>query len=150
MTKLGRRTRTATILSLLVATLGMACAPAASLASATPASPGFAPRAVPQLVVELPATQAQDQVAPQATEAEQVATELRRVSNKELNRQLIAKAVDVQSRLRMLDYGAEESFDMDGKHYVGRLERHYHTPGGELKPWGWHKGTSLYVEVPAS
>ena len=145
MTKLTRTARTATILSLLVATFGMACAPSATLASATPASPGFAPRAVAQLSIELPAVE--EQVAP---EAEPVATELRRVNNKELNPQLVAKASDVQSRLRMLDYGAEESFEMEGKHYVGRLERHYHTPGGEAKPWGWHKGTSLFVEVPAS
>lgn len=148
MTKLGRSARTATILSLLVATLGMACAPAASLAHASPASPGFAPRAVPQLLIELPAVPTEVEAPEAATEP--VATELRRVRNEELNPGLIAKAVDVQSRLRMLDYGAEESFEMDGMVYVGRLERHYHTPGGDLKPWGWHKGTSLYLQVPAS
>ena len=35
---------------------------------------------------------------------------------------------------------------IDGKNYAAVLEKHYHEPGGPLKPWGEHKGVSMFVE----
>ena len=29
--------------------------------------------------------------------------------------------------------------------YLIRLEAHYHPPGGRMKPWGHHKGATVYV-----
>lgn len=26
-----------------------------------------------------------------------------------------------------------------------QLEWHYHEPGGPTKPWGWHKGATIYI-----
>jgi hypothetical protein len=44
-------------------------------------------------------------------------------------------------------YGTEVPFESNGKKYVGRLEEHYHPPGGKAKPWGKHKGVTVYAVV---
>lgn len=49
----------------------------------------------------------------------------------------------------MKPFGTDIPFEMDGKSYVGRIERHYHPPGGELRPWGEHPGCSLFIVEPA-
>lgn len=33
----------------------------------------------------------------------------------------------------------------DGRQMGVLLERHYHEPGGPLRPWGPHKGASVFV-----
>lgn len=43
--------------------------------------------------------------------------------------------------------GSEFPFESQGKRYFGRIEQHYHEPGGPLKPWGYHPGVSLFIEV---
>ncbi len=42
------------------------------------------------------------------------------------------------------DYGTEIPFELDGQRYLARLERHYHPPGFQGGPNGWHKGVSVY------
>lgn len=42
-------------------------------------------------------------------------------------------------------YGSEEKFEIEGKQYVGRLEQHYHEPGGSKKPYGNHPGITVYA-----
>jgi len=32
----------------------------------------------------------------------------------------------------------------DGRDIVAVIEAHFHEPGGPVKPWGWHKGVSLF------
>jgi peptidoglycan LD-endopeptidase CwlK len=32
-----------------------------------------------------------------------------------------------------------------GEAVIARLERHYHPPGGSMKPWGYHRGVSLFA-----
>jgi hypothetical protein len=44
------------------------------------------------------------------------------------------------------DYGTEIPFELDGKRYLARLERHYHPPGYVGGPTGWHKGVTVYEE----
>ncbi|MCK6545981.1 hypothetical protein L6R52_08935, partial [Myxococcota bacterium] len=44
------------------------------------------------------------------------------------------------------EYGTEIPFELDGKRYLARLERHYHPPGYVGGPNGWHKGVTVYVE----
>lgn len=34
----------------------------------------------------------------------------------------------------------------DATHYASALEEHFHPPGGAAKPWGKHKGVSLFIE----
>jgi hypothetical protein len=40
--------------------------------------------------------------------------------------------------------GTEVPFDIDGRAYVARIEEHYHEPGGPLRPWGHHRGVTVY------
>ena len=40
--------------------------------------------------------------------------------------------------------GTEVPFEVDGRAYVGRIEEHCHEPGGPKKPWGRHRGVTLY------
>jgi hypothetical protein len=44
--------------------------------------------------------------------------------------------------------GTEIPFVAEGKPYVARIERHYHPPGGDKKPWGEHAGVSVFVARP--
>jgi hypothetical protein len=34
----------------------------------------------------------------------------------------------------------------EGKEYIARIETHYHPEGGPVRPWGHHRGISLFVE----
>jgi hypothetical protein len=45
-----------------------------------------------------------------------------------------------------LPMGAERESDVDGRHFVFVLERHYHPPGFVGAPTGWHKGVTVYEE----
>ena len=38
-------------------------------------------------------------------------------------------------------------FVADNKDFVARIEQHYHPPGGALRPWGPHKGVSVFAVV---
>jgi hypothetical protein len=40
--------------------------------------------------------------------------------------------------------GTEVSFEVDGRAYVARIEEHYHEPGGPRRPWGHHRGVTVY------
>jgi hypothetical protein len=42
-------------------------------------------------------------------------------------------------------FGTEIPFEADGRVYIARIERHYHPPGGEKRPWGPHPGVSVFV-----
>lgn len=42
------------------------------------------------------------------------------------------------------EYGTETPFEIDGKRYLGRVEQHYHPPGYQGGPNGWHKGVTVY------
>jgi len=41
-------------------------------------------------------------------------------------------------------FGTEVPFEIDGRSYVGRIEEHYHEPGGPRQPWGPHRGVTVY------
>jgi peptidoglycan L-alanyl-D-glutamate endopeptidase CwlK len=60
---------------------------------------------------------------------------------------IIANASRILRELYPRELGAESLFDSGGRHYVAVLERHYHPPGGPLKPWGAHKGISTFEVV---
>jgi N-acetylmuramoyl-L-alanine amidase len=72
---------------------------------------------------------------------------LRRIANSELTPALTAMARQILARHRADPFGTEEAFELGGIHYVGRLEEHFHPPGGPIKPWGPHPGVSLFVDT---
>jgi N-acetylmuramoyl-L-alanine amidase len=72
---------------------------------------------------------------------------LRRLTNAELTAALIAQARRLLAAHHAAPYGSEYPFEIDGVRYVGRIEEHYHPPGGPRKPWGHHPGVSLFVDV---
>jgi len=39
---------------------------------------------------------------------------------------------------------AEMPFEIEGHAYIGRIEEHYHEPGGPKRPWGRHRGVTVY------
>ncbi len=42
--------------------------------------------------------------------------------------------------------GALVPVHFEGRDYVARIEVHYHPEGGPVRPWGNHRGVSLFVE----
>lgn len=72
----------------------------------------------------------------------------RRLQNNELTPALIAQARIILAAHHQDPFGTEVPFDIDGIRYIGRIEQHYHQPGGPLKPWGYHVGVSLFIDAP--
>ena len=44
-------------------------------------------------------------------------------------------------------FGTEIPFSIADQNYVARIEQHYHEPGGPMKPWGYHAGVSMFMQV---
>jgi hypothetical protein len=40
--------------------------------------------------------------------------------------------------------GVDVPFEVNGKNYIARFALHYHEFGSEKKPWGYHKGVTIY------
>lgn len=40
--------------------------------------------------------------------------------------------------------GTVTKLPTEGRDIAAIIEPHFHEPGGPVKPWGWHKGVSLY------
>ena len=74
----------------------------------------------------------------------------RRLEDRDLTQDIIDNASRLLREISPVDnvpLGTERAFDSAGRHYVCVLERHYHPPGGALRPWGPHKGFSTFEEV---
>lgn len=41
--------------------------------------------------------------------------------------------------------GAQEQYDIGGYRLLFIVEPHYHEPNGPAKPWGWHKGCTVFI-----
>jgi hypothetical protein len=41
--------------------------------------------------------------------------------------------------------GTEVALNVNHKEYIARMELHYHDVGGRARPWGYHKGVTLYA-----
>jgi hypothetical protein len=70
---------------------------------------------------------------------------VRRIKSSEMTVAVVKKARTIINEHYKQPHGFEVEFEIDGKNYLGRIEPHYHPPGGELRPWGHHSGCSLYV-----
>lgn len=58
---------------------------------------------------------------------------------------LVSPAMVAQAeKFVKLPLGSERYATVDGKRYVFVLERHYHPPGFQGAPNGWHKGVTMY------
>jgi hypothetical protein len=73
---------------------------------------------------------------------------LRRLRNSEVTPAISAEAVRILHTYRPMPIGFQVPFTADGREYVGRIELHYHPPGGPMRPWGPHKGVSVLAVVP--
>lgn len=71
---------------------------------------------------------------------------LRRVLKKEITRKVALLAREIIHAHHAEAFGTEIPFEADGVEYVARIEEHFHPPGGEARPWGYHPGVSVLVE----
>ena len=121
----------------------------ATLATATADSdPGVAvePEAKPATDAAASPT---DAPASDTEAAAPATTRLRRLRGGELNPAMVKQARAIILQHNRKPVGTEIPFEVEGKQYVGRIERHFHPIGGELRPWGWHPGCSLFAVEPA-
>lgn len=65
-----------------------------------------------------------------------------------VHKQLPPAAVSTANRLLSGDYGTETPFEVNGRHFMARVEPHYHPPGFKGGPNGWHKGVTVYEADP--
>jgi peptidoglycan L-alanyl-D-glutamate endopeptidase CwlK len=70
---------------------------------------------------------------------------LRRLRDVDLTPDIIANATRILKEHYGDPLGTEVPFESAGSRFMARLERHYHPPGGSLKPWGPHTGVSTFT-----
>ncbi|HEX3597162.1 MAG TPA: hypothetical protein VHU80_18770 [Polyangiaceae bacterium] len=69
---------------------------------------------------------------------------MRKLTPEELTPSLIKKAEDVLWKFDS-PVGSEIVIEDSGKSVIARFEQHFHEIGGPLRPWGFHKGITLYA-----
>ncbi len=70
---------------------------------------------------------------------------LRRLLKKEITRSIALESRRIIGEYHQEEFGTEIEFFSAGQPYVARIEQHYHPPGGEARPWGYHAGVSVLV-----
>lgn len=85
---------------------------------------------------------------PVPTTASSCSPKLRRIKTRELSLETIQLASKIVREHYRDAVGTEISFDAGDKHFVGRIERHYHEFDSKGRPWGFHKGCSLFEVMP--
>lgn len=68
----------------------------------------------------------------------------RHVRGDEMTTEIAKRAREILDSNSDSAYGTEVPFEVDGQTYIGRIEEHYHEPGGPKKPWGRHRGVTVY------
>jgi hypothetical protein len=68
----------------------------------------------------------------------------RHVRGDEMSSEIARRAREILDANSDSAYGTEVPFEVDGRSYIGRIEEHYHEPGGPKKPWGRHRGVTVY------
>lgn len=82
----------------------------------------------------------------QPVSGEPTARGLRRLAASEVSGEMLLIARRIIREHHRARPGTEVQFEHAGRHYVARIERHYHPEGGPVKPWGFHPGVSLLTE----
>ena len=84
-------------------------------------------------------------LAPTANGPPEAEKTLRVLQNRELTPAIIDVAETILHEHHDEPFGFEVPFELDGQRFVGRVEEHYHPPGGPLRPEGEHVGITVYV-----
>jgi hypothetical protein len=71
-------------------------------------------------------------------------TKLRPVSPGETTPAIEQRAKEILEAHADAPLRTEIPFDNEGKSYIARIEEHYHEPGGPRRPWGPHRGVTVY------
>lgn len=74
---------------------------------------------------------------------------LRRIKQREVTPGIAAFAKQMLRHHHTEVIGFELPYEENGRHFIGRIEQHYHPPGGPAKPWGPHKGVSVLEVIDA-
>ena len=72
-----------------------------------------------------------------------VSAAVRPLRPEEMNPELVRRADDLLWNHKA-PVGTDIPFELNGISYVARFAIHYHEFGGTKKPWGYHKGVTLY------
>jgi hypothetical protein len=70
---------------------------------------------------------------------------MRKLTPEELTPELIRKSTDVLWKFDSSPVGSEIVLEAEGKSFIARFEEHFHEVGGPQRPWGLHKGITLYA-----
>jgi hypothetical protein len=70
---------------------------------------------------------------------------MRKLTPEELTPQLIRKSNEVLWKFDSSPVGSEILLEAEGKSFIARFEEHFHEVGGPQRPWGFHKGITLYA-----
>ena len=76
-----------------------------------------------------------------------VSAAVRPLRTDELNPELVKRADDLLWN-HPSPVGVDIPLEVNGKSYVARFAYHYHEFGSAKKPWGYHKGVTLYSTEP--
>jgi hypothetical protein len=68
----------------------------------------------------------------------------RAVRGEEMTPEIAQRARAILDESRDVAFGTEVPFEIDGQSYIARIEEHYHEPGGPKRPWGRHRGVTVY------
>jgi hypothetical protein len=83
--------------------------------------------------------------APRAPYAGTINVPQRRpVRGEEMTPEIAQRAREILDGYSGAPFGTEVPFEIDGQPYIGRIEEHYHEPGGPRRPWGRHRGVTVY------
>ena len=70
--------------------------------------------------------------------------ELTRLPQDEVTPALARAAQQLLEQNADAPFGTQFSLEYAGKRYVARIQEHYHEPGGPDRPYGHHRGVTLY------
>jgi hypothetical protein len=83
--------------------------------------------------------------APNVAVAGLAADERRKpLSPEETTPEIEKRAKDILDANEGAPIGTEVPFEIGAHAYVARIEEHYHEPGGARRPWGSHRGVTVY------
>lgn len=60
-------------------------------------------------------------------------------------RSLVRRAIRLLIDNFEAPYGSTFRFVHNGRNYVARIEQHFHPEGGTARPWGHHRGVTVYA-----
>lgn len=75
-------------------------------------------------------------------------TNLRPVTDAALEQALAPRAQEILEEHAYAPIGAEIPFEHEGEPFVARIEIHEHPHGGPRRPWGPHRGVTVYHAAP--